>query len=553
MKKRLFLTIMLVTIFFATGVLGCTKKADDASKGQVVEVTRGNLTLAVTADGNLVMPKEVRLRFGTPGTVEKIYVEEGDKVREGTLLAKLDDTAQKIAVAEAQYDLQSALNNLSETISSSCCVKAGFPRRYRDSTAINSFEQALDEVGRAVELLGQDEYRYTVEELRLAGFDMEATIDSLSRLLADAETAYEVNNSPLSSSDEPLYPNATRAIELLTRDRDALTEVQRMIEAGDYAGAGAALKSAQAAMDETHRMVKSSVGQIEQYGVTAPDTATTLEYLQAAQARLEKLQRLLEQGDYGIEFAETLRRAQLDMEMSSDVLENDVVVFENGLNLQAVAQYNINVQKAMTMLDNYKDELMKTEILAPYDGTVVNIGVKENDQLSAYDYSSITAVHLVDTSTVKLDGFVDEIDIFKVKLGQKADIVVDAMPGEDLHGTVTFISPNGTEETGVVNFAVTIALDPGEVETKGGLTATANILVQNEENVLMVPNRVVRGSRGNYYAEVVVNESTMETEQRPIVTGAQNAQYTVIVSGLQEGEKVLEEPYNSSSTGFFGQ
>jgi HlyD family secretion protein len=552
MKKRTFLTVILALALAVAGVTGCAGKTEEAAKGQIVEVTRGDLTLAVTADGNLVMPREVRLRFGTPGTVKKIYVEEGDRVKEGTLLAKLDDTAQKIAVAQAQYDLQSALNNLSETVSSSCCNKAGFPRRYRDSTALNSFEQALDEVRRAGELLGQDSYKDTVEELRLAGYDLDATIESLKRLLADAETYYEVTNVTVLSSEEPLYPNATKSIELLEGDLNELEGVQGMIAEGDYAGANAALSAAKAAMDETYRMVRSSVGQIEQYGVTVPDTATTLEYLQAAQARLEKLQRLLEQGDYGIEFAETLRRAQHDLRMSSDVLENDVVVYENGLNMQAVAQYNINVKKALTVLDNYKDELMKTEILAPFDGTVVDIGVKENDQLSSFDYSSVTAVHLVDTSTVKLDGYVDEIDIFKVKLGQKADIVVDAMPDQDLHGTVTFISPNGTEETGVVNFAVTIALDPSDVELKGGLTATANIQVENNMNVLMVPNRAVRGSRGNYWVEVVINEETMETEQRSIVPGVQNARYTEVISGLQEGEKVVEEPYDSGSTGLFG-
>jgi RND family efflux transporter MFP subunit len=305
-------------------------------------------------------------------------------------------------------------------------------------------------------------------------------------------------------------------------------------------------------MDETYRLVRSSVGQIEQYGVSTPDTATTLDYLEAAQARMEKLQRLLEQGDYGLEFAETLRRAQHDLEMSHAILESNEVVFEHGLNLQAVAQYNINVQKAKTALDNYKDELMKTEILAPFDGTVVDIGVKENDQLSSFDYSSIVAVHLVDTSTVKLDGFVDEIDIFNVELGQKAEIVVDAMPEAELYGTVTFISPNGTEETGVVNFAVTIALDPSDIELKGGLTATANILVENNENVLLIPNRAVRGSRGDYWVDVVVNEETMETEQRTIVPGVQNARYTEVVSGLEEGEKVLEEVIGSGSTGLFG-
>jgi RND family efflux transporter MFP subunit len=554
MKKRVMLTAILALALVSAGLAGCGgKNSEEQAETQVAVVTRGDLSLAVTADGNLVMPHEVRLRFGTPGTVEKIYVEEGDRVKAGTLLAKLDDTAQKIAIASAQYDLQSALNNLSETISASCCVKTGFPRRYRDSTALNSMEQAQDEIARAGELLRDGEYEAAVEELRIAGYDIEATSNSLRMLLKDAETNYDVTHSSnyVSALPEEHYPNATKAIELLGRDGTALEEVQRLIAEGDYTGAQVALSGAEADMDETYRLVRSSVGQIEQYGVSTPDTATTLDYLEAAQARMEKLQRLLEEGDYGLEFAETLRRAQHDLEMSHAVLESNEVVFEHGLNLQAVAQYNINVQKAKTALDNYKDELMKTEILAPFDGTIVDIGVKENDQLSSFDYSSIVAVHLVDTSTVKLDGFVDEIDIFNVELGQKAEIVVDAMPDAELYGTVTFISPNGTEETGVVNFAVTIALDPTDIDLKGGLTATANILVESNENVLMIPNRAVRGSHGNYYADVVVNEETMETERRTIEIGVQNARYTEVVSGLQEGEKVLEEVIQSSS-GFFG-
>jgi multidrug efflux pump subunit AcrA (membrane-fusion protein) len=554
MKKRIVMTAVLALALVCTGLTGCAgKSGEPTGKTQVAVVTRGDLTLAVTADGNLVMPHEVRLRFGTPGTVEKIYVEEGDRVKEGTLLAKLDDTAQKIAIASAQYDLQSALNNLSETISASCCVKTGFPRRYRDSTALNSMEQAQDEVTRAAELLREGDYEAAVEELRITWYDIEATANSLRMLLKNAETSYDITHSMNYASvlPEEYYPNATKSIELLGRDGAALNEVQRLIEEGDYTGAQVALSGAAADMDETYRLVRSSVGQIEQYGVSTPDTATTLDYLEAAQARMEKLQRLLEQGDYGLEFAETLRRAQHDLEMGHAILESNEVVFEHGLNLQSVAQYNINVQKAMTALDNYKDELMKTEILAPFDGTVVDIGVKENDQLSSFDYSSITAVHLVDTGTVKLDGFVDEIDIFKVELGQKAEIVVDAIPEAELYGTVTFISPNGTEETGVVNFAVTIALDPTDIELKGGLTATANILVENNENVLLIPNRAVRGSHGDYWVDVVVNEETMETERRTIVPGAQSARYTEVVSGLQEGEKVLEEVIESSS-GFFG-
>jgi HlyD family secretion protein len=184
---------------------------------------------------------------------------------------------------------------------------------------------------------------------------------------------------------------------------------------------------------------------------------------------------------------------------------------------------------------------MKTEILAPFDGTVVDIGVKENDQLSSFDYSSKTAVHLVDTSTVEMDGVVDEIDIYKVKVGQEVIIIVDALPDAKLKGKVTFISPFGTQTTGVVEFAVTISLDPTETEPKGGLTATADIIVEKHENVLLIPNRSIKGSPGDYWVEVVIDEKKVTTEKRPVVLGAQNDQLSEVISGLSEGEKIIVE------------
>jgi HlyD family secretion protein len=240
--------------------------------------------------------------------------------------------------------------------------------------------------------------------------------------------------------------------------------------------------------------------------------------------------------------------AQHDVEMSQTILENNEMTFRSGLNLKALRAANLNIQLAEDNLKNAKDALMKTEILAPFDGTVVDIGVKENDQLSSFDYSSKTAVYLIDTHTVKMEGVVDEVDIYKVKVGQETIITVDALPGEELKGKVTFISPFGNQTTGVVEFPVTITLDPTETELKGGLTATANIIVEKNENVLLIPNRSIKGSPGNYYVDVVRDEKTMATEKRPVELGTQNDQFTEVISGLSQGEKVIVEATRSRVT-----
>ena len=173
----------------------------------------------------------------------------------------------------------------------------------------------------------------------------------------------------------------------------------------------------------------------------------------------------------------------------------------------------------------------------------MDIPVKENDQLSSFDYASKTAVHLVDTKTIKMTGIIDEIDITKVKVGQDALLTVDALPGQKLNGHVTFVSPFGTLMTGVVNFPVEIYLDPHEgVELRGGLTATADIIIGQRNNVLMVPNRAVKGLAGDYWVDVVKDAASATTEKRTVKIGMQNKKSTEIVSGLREGEYVLIEP-----------
>jgi RND family efflux transporter MFP subunit len=288
------------------------------------------------------------------------------------------------------------------------------------------------------------------------------------------------------------------------------------------------------------------------------DTSTSLDWLRQVEDDLQEIQKLMQTGDQE-KLAEKLRMAQHDAELSHSILENNELIFRSGMNLTTSRQLSLNLQKAELALQKAKDELMKTEILAPFDGTVVAVDVKKDDQLSAFDYSSKTAVHLVDTKTVKLDGNVDEVDIAKLtqdyeekqKEGKKqeAAITVDAFPGKELMGYVTFISPFGDATAGVVQFSVTIALEPTDVELLGTLTATAEIIIgEKHANVIRVPSRAVKGTAGDYWVDVVVDEKTGASAKRPITLGLQSRNWDEVLSGLKEGEKVLLTTPKGSNT-----
>ena len=146
-------------------------------------------------------------------------------------------------------------------------------------------------------------------------------------------------------------------------------------------------------------------------------------------------------------------------------------------------------------------------------------------------------VHLVDLTSAELEVEVDEIDIPDIKLGQRAIISVDALPDVELEGEVTFIPQVAREEPGLVLYDVKISFDvPQDLGLRGGMSATADIVIDERNGVLLVPNQAIAlDSQGSPVVMVMVDELI---EERKIVTGISNGSQTEVLGGLDEGEVV---------------
>ncbi|MFB0556610.1 MAG: efflux RND transporter periplasmic adaptor subunit [Dehalococcoidia bacterium] len=180
-------------------------------------------------------------------------------------------------------------------------------------------------------------------------------------------------------------------------------------------------------------------------------------------------------------------------------------------------------------------ELGKATITASFDGIVTDIYINEGQQLSSMTYAN-PAICLLDPSEIKMNGVIDEMDISKLKLGQEADIILDALPDKEVKGRVTFISQAGTVQAGVVSYKTIITLEnPGE-ELRDGMSATAEIIIDRHENVLLIPNRAIQGSWDSPWVEVLADE---QVEQRPVELGLSDGIKTEVLSGLEEGESVI--------------
>ena len=141
------------------------------------------------------------------------------------------------------------------------------------------------------------------------------------------------------------------------------------------------------------------------------------------------------------------------------------------------------------------------------------------------------------------------VDINKlVELGQKAAVVVDALPDTEFTGTVTAVYPVPMEIGGVVLYKVKIGLEnTGDSKIKVGMSASADIVAEKHENVLVVPSRAVtRNDQGQTIVKVIVDE---QAQERQVVVGLDDGFRVEIVSGVSEGETVIVEVKTKSLSG----
>jgi RND family efflux transporter MFP subunit len=201
---------------------------------------------------------------------------------------------------------------------------------------------------------------------------------------------------------------------------------------------------------------------------------------------------------------------------------------------------------ARANLESAKLNLEKAVITATFDGVVADITITEGKDVSTATLAT-SVISLVDTSEIEMSGFIDELDIAMMELDQEVNILLDALPDEEVKGRVTFISLVGTARAGVVFYDTTITLEGPVAEIRDGMTATAEVIIERRDDVLFIPNRAIRGTLENPTVLVLVDE---QVEEREITLGLTDGINTEVLSGLEEGEEVVL-PASGEQPNFF--
>jgi HlyD family secretion protein len=243
----------------------------------------------------------------------------------------------------------------------------------------------------------------------------------------------------------------------------------------------------------------------------------------------------------GVVSTSALEDAQRNYEMSlnkQNVSKAQVTVLK-----AKIAQSQANVAQDQANLKQLEEQLSYTDIISPIDGIVLSRDVQMGDAVSSIlvlGSSATLVMTLGDTSEVYVKGKVDESDIGKVYLGQRARIKVESFKDKTFDGKVTKISPMGVEKDNVTTFEVRVSIQNPGGELKAEMTANAEIILDEHKNVLQIPEGAILYDKDKKASVEIPDPKGKEGKNKVAVNiGISNGAKTEVLSGLKEGDQVV--------------
>jgi multidrug efflux pump subunit AcrA (membrane-fusion protein) len=210
--------------------------------------------------------------------------------------------------------------------------------------------------------------------------------------------------------------------------------------------------------------------------------------------------------------------------------------------LHALNAYNNSLTGASSLIEEAKlslklakENLDNTEIKSPISGTIKNINVSVGDMVG----QNSNILTIVNNSDIKIDANINEIDLPKVKVGEKVRVVFDKLNNINMSGHISFISPSAVNSGGLTVIPIEVSLDENpSKEIINGLNCTVNISLMKSRNVITVPNIAIKEDKKGSYVFVKDNNVAKKVY---IKVGQKTQRMAEVISGLKEGDVIVIE------------
>lgn len=543
-------------------------------------VRKSTITVSVSGSGQVLELNKMDLKPLSSGNIVAVNVKNGDIVKSGQSIAVIDRKESLVALNQARASLLSARANYDKLaqgatesdirLSENSVKQAELNYQNEQKELADTKKSAAQTVAQAQKTLDdlqtldtqnipnnqRDALIATLGDKLFMG---QTALDSENKVLTDdnLKNIFSVKNSSYSSNTKNDY---NRALILLAGANADLTTVK-----GDKSDANIAqaadsvietLNITLSSLDNCYNALQNSI-------TSSAFSQTSLDaYKSSISGQVSSISSAIASVKASYQdFKDAIVTAQDDLDAAKTDAEQQISSGE----FQTQSSYN-SWQSAIASLDKLKTpvtvqdlEISRAQIIsaqaqydqaknnydnniivAPFDGQVAAINIQKMDQVTP---STVIATIITKQQIVTVS--LNEVDVAKIKLNQKAILTFDAIDGLSITGKVGQIDTVGTISQNVVTYNTQISMDIQDDRIRSGMSANVEIITDAKADVLIIPNAALKSdSLGNY---VQILDANGKPQRNNVQIGIANDLYTEITGGLNEGDKVIIQTINPNA------
>jgi RND family efflux transporter MFP subunit len=537
--------------------------------GRTVAVQQGTISETVTATGTVETAGAIELSFSQGGTVDNVYVSEGDTVRRGRKVAALDDTAARQSVANAKSSYVQSVANASQSDLSLTAAQQSVTDATR-TAALNkaAYEQSVAVARRnladaraswsdtCLDAAGTCPDAAAWAQLRAAEADVTSAKTAYDQAVQTATAQETTNNLKLNQTSVNVQDaqakqdnacntygsDATQCTSAVSSTKSLEQQYELLLNANQTAQ----LQSQQALVNADARVTQANIA------LRKLQTSLQKQSADSATAAQDALDQALQAQKKGL-VADKQSVARAKESLASAQAASQAVT--TPLGSTTASQASIDVARAGLALA--ETSLADTVLRSPVTGTVASVDVSDGDAATA----GTAIATILPTSAYQIVADFSEADAMKVEVGQKASVTFDALPDVTASGTVTSIeilptgstssasSAGGSTSSSVTTYAATITLDDVSGDIREGMSASVVVTTDEATDVLWVPTAAV--TTAGSQSTVTVRKNGVDTVTQ-VTTGLSGDSGIEIANGLSAGEEVVvgSTGTSSGSSGF---
>ena len=600
-KKKSF---WIITVLAVLGGLYLWQRQQAAGKitYETVPVERGILTQTVEVTGAIRPAARIDLAFEAGGTLKNVMVKVGDNVKKGDVLAELVDKdlsfsyrRAEAALAMAQANLKARLAGESdESIRVSAAqleqAKAAYDKAVSDLAAtkiqvqndLNSAMIALNTAKNNLDNAGPISDQALINAVETSRLTLKNALGPMNTALVDGDAIVGVDDTAtnqlykqylgaLNDGSLEKAKNSYRtakanklAAEAMVNSITSGSSKQDIFDSADKMQI--AIEFIQAFLLDVKAVLASTITSSSfsstdlagkkstidaDYTSVSTQKNTVVSARQAVNvAELSKVsdRAKLEDAYKSAQVAYETAKTNIDLKIKSaqtavDIQKAAVDSAQAALDLKKagpravdVAGLRAQVQDAKVAYDQAAQNLTKIRITAPVDGTITDVVSDIGEQITP----NTPQVRMIGTEQYDIEAQVPEADIAKIKVGQNAEITLDAYGDEvKFKGTVTAINPDQTKIQDAIYYNIRVQIDTAGKDIKPGMTSNVTIETGRVEDALLIPNRAIKTDSASDQKSVrmLING---KPETRNITVGLKGDEGKIqVISGLTRDDQVI--------------